>query len=85
MYITAKKMFLETQEKVTFLIIGLPSTLAKAINENNDIKDYIEEVIWMGGAINVMGNVPISPYAEFNAFWDPPSVKSLIESGFQLN
>ena len=84
MYITAKKLFLEKKEKLTFLITGPPSNLAKSINEHPDLKNYIEEVIWMGGAINVMGNVPSSPYAEFNAFWDPPSVKKLIESGIQI-
>ena len=38
----------------------------------------------MGGAINVMGNVPESPYAEYNAFWDPLSVKKLVEFGLEI-
>lgn len=38
----------------------------------------------MGGAIDVMGNVPSSPYAEYNAFWDPPSVKKFVESGLNI-
>ena len=84
MYITAKKIFLENNEKLSFLITGPPSTLVKAINEHPDMKKYIEEVIWMGGAIDTMGNVPNSPYAEFNAYWDPPSVKKLIESGLKI-
>ena len=84
MYITAKKIFSETHEKLSFLITGPPSTLVKAISEHPDLKTYIEEVIWMGGAIDVMGNVPKSPYAEFNAFWDPPSVKKFVESGLSI-
>ena len=69
---------------MAFLITGPPSTLVKAINKYPDLKNYIEEVIWMGGAIDVMGNVPSSPYAEFNAFWDPPSVKKFVESGLNI-
>ena len=84
MYITAKKIFLENNEKLSFLITGPPSTLVKAINDHPDMKNYIDEVIWMGGAIDVMGNVPNSPYAEFNAFWDPPSVKKFIEFGLKI-
>ena len=84
MYITAKKIFSEIHEKLAFLITGPPSTLVKAINKYPDLKNYIEEVIWMGGAIDVMGNVPSSPYAEFNAFWDPPSVKKFVESGLNI-
>jgi len=67
-----------------FLITGPPSTLVEAINKYPDLKNYIEEVIWMGGAIDVMGNVPSSPYAEYNAFWDPPSVKKFVESGLNI-
>ena len=84
MYLTAKKIFSENQEKLSFLITGPPSTLVKAINKHPDLKNYIEEVIWMGGAIDVMGNVPSSPYAEYNAFWDPPSVKKFVESGLNI-
>ena len=84
MYISAKKIYFETHEKISFLITGPPSTLVKSINDHPDLKEYIEEVIWMGGAINVMGNVPLSPFAEYNAFWDPPSVKKFIESGLHI-
>ena len=83
MYLTAKNNFLKNNEKISFLITGPPSTLVKAINSHPDMKNYIEEVIWMGGAIDVMGNVRSSPFAEYNAFWDPPSVKKLVE--FDLN
>ena len=83
MYITSKKLFHENNEKLSFLVTGPPSTLVKAINDHPDMKNYIEEVIWMGGAIDVMGNVPNSPYSEYNAFWDPPSVKKLFE--FEIN
>ena len=84
MYITAKNIFLKNKEKISFLITGPPSTLAKAINEHPDIKNYIEEVVWMGGAIDVMGNVPNSPFAEYNAYWDPVSTKKFIESGLNI-
>ena len=84
MYLTAKKIFEESQEKLTLLITGPPSTLCKAIKNHPDIKNYIEEVFWMGGAIDVMGNIEISPYSEYNAYWDPSSTKAFIESGIPI-
>ena len=84
MYITSKKIFHENNEKLSFLVTGPPSTLVKAINDHPDMKNYIEEIVWMGGAVDVMGNVPNSPYAEYNAFWDPPSVKKLFEFGINI-
>lgn len=84
MYTTLKKIYEETQEKVTFLITGPPSSLVKAMKSHPEIKDYIEEVFWMGGAIDVSGNVGDSPYSEYNAYWDPTSTKEFIESGLSI-
>ena len=39
---------------------------------------------WMGGAIDVMGNVGESPYSEYNAYWNPNDTKSFIESGLEI-
>ena len=84
MYTTAKKIFEESGEKLTFLLTGPPSTLYKAMKNHSDMKNYIEVVYWMGGAIDVKGNVGESPYSEFNAYWDPPSTKGFIESGVPI-
>ena len=85
-YSTAKKIYEDSKgkEKLTLLITGPPSTLVKALNNHSDLKDYIDEVFWMGGAIEVGGNVPASPHSEYNAHWDPQSTKNFIESGIPI-
>ena len=84
MYLTAKDIYEKNKEKTTILMTGPPSTLTKALKAHPDIKDYIEEVFWMGGAIDVMGNVGESPYSEYNAYWNPDDTKSFIESGLEI-
>ena len=86
MYSTAKKIYddSEGKEKLTLLITGPPSTLVKALKAHSDLKNYIEEVFWMGGAIEVSGNDAESLHSEYNAYWDPPSTKAFIESGIPI-
>ena len=84
MYSTAQKIYEESGEKTTFLITGPPSNLVRAMEKYSDMKDYIEEVFWMGGAIDVPGNVIGVPDSEYNAYWDPPSTKKFLESGLQI-
>ena len=84
MYSTVKKIYEESGEKTTLLITGPPSNLARAMKKYSDMKDYIEEVFWMGGAIDVPGNVIGVSASEYNAYWDPPSTKEFIESGLQI-
>ena len=81
MYKTAKELH-EKNETLTILITGPPSTLAKALRNHPDIKDYIKEVYWMGGAIDVAGNV--LPHSEYNAYWNPTDTKEFIESGLNI-
>ena len=68
--------------KVTLLVNCPLKTLQATLAANPGLEQGIERVIWMGGAINVPGNldpttVPYqvaNPSAEWNAFWDPVSV-----------
>lgn len=83
MYKTAKELH-EKNETLTILITGPPSTLTKALKNHPDIKDYIKEVYWMGGAIDVEGNVFEAPYSEYNAYWNPTDTKNFIESGLKI-
>jgi purine nucleosidase len=84
MYSTLKKIYDKSKEKTTLLITGPPSTLTEAMKKHPDIKNYIEEVFWMGGAIDVDGNVMGVKYSEYNAYWDPTATKEFIESGLQI-
>ena len=80
MYQTAKELF-EKNETLTILITGPPSTLTKALRNHPNI----EEVYWMGGAIDVEGNViDGSPYSKYNAYWNPTDTKEYIESGLKI-
>lgn len=83
MYETAKELH-EKNETLTILITGPPSTLTKALKSHPDMKNYIKEVYWMGGAIDVEGNVYGAPHSEYNAYWNPTDTKEFIESGLKI-
>ncbi len=70
----------EADEPLTILITGPVSNLAKVLADAPDLVEKIEQVVWMGGAINVEGNVRDYEHdgsAEWNAYWDPPATYSL--------
>jgi len=74
-------------DPVTILMTGPCTNLVKTIEKNPEIKENIEEIVWMGGAFRTEGNV--QPYqhngsAAWNAFWDPPSSKKLFEMELPL-
>ncbi len=64
----------ETASPLTVLITGPCSNLAKTLSDEPDLVSQIEEVIWMGGALDVPGNVRDYEHdgsAEWNVYWDP--------------
>ena len=72
---------LTAQETVTVLMTGPCSSLVQAIEREPKILNHIAEVVWMGGAFDVPGNVVTYNHnstAEWNVFWDPISAKSLL-------
>ncbi len=72
---------------VTVLITGPVSNLAAALTEEPHLADKIEEVVWMGGALNVPGNVRDYEHdgsAEWNSYWDPPATYNLWQSQVPL-
>jgi purine nucleosidase len=67
---------------VTLLLTGPASNLTKALEDSPDIKESINKLIWMGGAINVKGNVAMHDHdgsAEWNAYWHPESTQQLLK------
>ena len=68
-------------EPVTLLLTGPLTTLAEAIALKPDLVDRIAELVWMGGALNVSGNVEKAfalehdGSAEWNVFWDCVAAK----------
>jgi len=82
----AQKLLL-TEEPITILITGPVSNLAAVLAEEPALAGNIEEVVWMGGALNVPGNVRDYEHdgsAEWNAYWDPPATYSLWQSQVPL-
>ena len=78
---------LQQHQNVCVLMTGPCSNLMAAIADQTSLKLNISEVIWMGGAVDVPGNVAMHNHnktAEWNAFWDPIATKTLVESGLNL-
>lgn len=67
---------------VTLLVTCPFTPIMNLLQQSPELGSKIEQIIWMGGAINVPGNldpttVPTPPWnncAEWNAFWDAMSV-----------
>jgi purine nucleosidase len=70
----------QAAEPVTLMLTGPLTTLASALDIAPEIETKIQEIVWMGGALKVPGNVEkvFAPEhdgsAEWNAYWDPLAV-----------
>jgi purine nucleosidase len=76
-----------TAAPVTVLITGPVSNLAAALSVEPELAANIEEVVWMGGALRVAGNVRDYEHdgsAEWNAYWDPPAAHKLWQSNVPI-
>jgi purine nucleosidase len=64
-------------QPVTILETGPLTTIADALDLDLSIESKIERIVWMGGALNVPGNIdPVieggqDVSAEWNVYWDP--------------
>lgn len=64
-------------EPVTLLVTGPLTTVAAALDIDPRIECNVREIVWMGGALNVHGNVQTAfesgqdGSAEWNVYWDP--------------
>ncbi|HEX6922402.1 MAG TPA: nucleoside hydrolase [Bacillales bacterium] len=67
---------------VTILATASQANLAMAIEKDPEIVSQIDEVIVMGGAVTVAGN--ITPYAEANIYTDPEAAQFTFQSGVPL-
>ena len=67
---------------VTLCLLGPLTNLALALVINPDISAGISNVVIMGGALNVSGNV--SPVAEFNFHTDPVAADIVFRSGLNI-
>ena len=79
----------EAQEQVTVLLNCPAIALTDVLKRNPELKAAVSRVIWMGGAINVQGNlidpavIPddvTNPHAEWNIFCDPYAADWLLRN-----
>lgn len=67
---------------LTILATGPLTQLQLVLERKPELERGIREIVWMGGAVDVPGNlepetlpgVPVGKRAEWNAFWDPFAV-----------
>lgn len=80
----------QAPEPVTLMITGPLTTLAVALHMAPDIEAKIARVVWMGGALQVPGNVvkDLEPdqdgTAEWNAYWDPIAIQQVWNTNLRL-
>jgi purine nucleosidase len=68
-------------QPVTVLLTGPCSNLVHALALAPELTSRIGPVIWMGGAVDVAGNVQTYNHdgsAEWNVFWDPEAARQLL-------
>lgn len=78
---------INNKEKITILCTGPVTTITNLVANNPTLLDGIEEIVWMGGAIDVPGNLDpntipaaiANKHAEWNAFWDPFAVSVMFK------
>lgn len=77
-------------DKTTILALGPLTNLAEIVQADSGLKDQIEMIYIMGGAVDVPGNVGSShagidnPFAEWNIYVDPHAAVLVFESGIPL-
>ncbi len=75
---------------VILMVTGPLTTVAIALDKAPEIEAKIEKIVWMGGALNVIGNVEKSleagqdGSAEWNVYWDPISAARVWESKIEI-
>ena len=65
--------------QVTVIALGPLTNVAAALDRRPDVAKAISEIVVMGGAVDVPGN--ITSHAEFNIFEDPWSANGVFASG----
>ncbi len=68
--------------EVTLIALGPLTNVAKAMQAEPRVGEWLREVIVMGGAVGVPGNV--TPDAEFNTYNDPLAAGAVFSSGARV-
>jgi inosine-uridine nucleoside N-ribohydrolase len=68
--------------EITLVPIGPLTNIALALRKEPRLAEYVREVVIMGGALRVPGNV--TPEAEFNIFADPHAAHIVFHAGWPI-
>jgi purine nucleosidase/pyrimidine-specific ribonucleoside hydrolase len=71
-----------TPEPTSIIALGPLTNIAAAIEKDKETMAAVKQIILMGGAVNVAGNV--TPVAEFNIYVDPHAACIVFASGIPL-
>ncbi len=71
-----------SQDPVTIITLGPLTNLAAAIESEFKVMSRVKQIIMMGGAYTVPGN--ITPVAEFNIHSDPYAAETVFSSGLPI-
>jgi pyrimidine-specific ribonucleoside hydrolase len=66
---------------VVLVPTGPLTNVALLLERHPDVRDRLERIVWMGGAI---GEGNVTPAAEFNAFVDPEAAAAVFASGIPV-
>ncbi|MBD2196032.1 MULTISPECIES: nucleoside hydrolase [Calothrix] len=84
------KVLREATEAVTLMVTGPLTNVAVALDKAPDIEAKISKIVWMGGALNVPGNIEKNwepgqdGTAEWNAYWDAVSAARVWKSQIEI-
>ena len=76
------KTIMDNPNQITLVPVGPLTNVAVAVIKEPRIKDYVKDVVIMGGAVTTFGN--ITPKSEFNIYTDPEAAKIVFESGLPI-
>jgi inosine-uridine nucleoside N-ribohydrolase len=68
--------------EITLVPIGPLTNVALAVRREPRIAQYVREVVIMGGALRVPGNV--TPVSEFNIYADPHAARIVLQAGWPI-
>jgi len=76
------KTIMDNPGEITLVPVGPLTNIAVAVVKEPRLKGYVKEVVIMGGAVTVAGN--ITSEAEFNVYADPEAAKIVFHSGMPI-
>lgn len=77
-----RETILASEQKVTIVATGPLTNIAALSIAHPEVKDHIETISWMGGAVKGGNKTAV---AEFNAYVDPHAAQIVMQSGVPMS